>query len=295
MSRTTDRRTKQLRQLSLTHAREALRDRRSIVLLLATFGGMSIGLAVLDLLIAWNTDTQLPGVLMGVGIVANSLPLLALIGFASLAFVGTAVPLATYRATGVLRQLGTTPVSRSRFILTHLPIRITLGIAQMVVVLVLAALFATPTAAALGRASVLMLSALVFLLAVGYLIGARFQDPDRALAFAFILIIVLIATSGTAMPLAVVPDTVSAILSWLPTTLFTQSLSSEMVATPPASLPFEAVALLLLGSALALFALASRSFRWGLAGTCSPAPTDNYFSTPLTSIPLGSRRSLTNI
>lgn len=267
MSRVTERRAEQLRQLTLAHAREALRDRRSIVLLLATFGGMSLGLATLDLLIAWNTGAQLPGALMGAGIVASSLPLIALIGFASLAFVSTAVPLATYRANGILRQLGTTPVSRSRFLLAHLPVRLWLGFAQTVVVLVLAALFTAPTVPALWRASVLMLSALVFLLAVGYLIGARFQDPDRTLAFAFILIIALIATSGTAMPLEVLPETVGAIFSWLPTTLFAQSLSAEMIATPPASLPFGAVTTLLLGSALALFALASCSFRWGLAGT----------------------------
>lgn len=258
-------RQNQLRQLILTHFREALRNRRGMSAMLVTFGGMSLGLAALDLLIAWNTGTQSSGVIMGAGILASSLPLLAVIGFTTLALVSTAVPLTTYRANGILRQLGTTPVSRSRFIVAHLPVRLILGLAQIVVLLTLAALSRPLTLTTLWRASVLMLSALLFLLAIGYLIGAHSQDPDRILAFSYMLIIVLIATSGTALPLEVLPGSVGSILGWLPTTLFAQSLSSELLDRAPAFLPFWATALLLFGFALVLLTLSSRSFRWDSA------------------------------
>lgn len=230
--------------------------------MLVSFGALSIGIAVLDLLIAWNTGTRLSGTILGVGVVAYSLPLIAIIAFATLAFMSITVPLAVYRANGTLRQLATTPVSWSTFIIAHLPIRLVLGLAQIVVLLALAVLFAGPTSAALVRTLVLLISGLLFFLSVGYLIGARSVDPDRAMGFAYMLIITLIATSGTALPLDVLPDAISVILRWLPTTLFAQNLSSEFLSTQPALLPFGTTVLLLLVAALALFVLSSRSFRW---------------------------------
>lgn len=113
--------------------------------MLIVFGGMALGLAVLDLLVAESTGMRLPGAMMGAGVLASSLPLTALIGFSSLALVSTAVPLTVYRANGVLRQLGTTPVSSTRFIVAHLPVRLVLGVVQLVVLLALAMLFTTST------------------------------------------------------------------------------------------------------------------------------------------------------
>ncbi|MGO2611296.1 MAG: ABC transporter permease [Glutamicibacter ardleyensis] len=252
----------QLRQLILTHSREAMRDRRGMVTMLVVFGGLLIGLAVLDLLIAWNNDSQPHGTSKGSGVLASSLPMIALIGFSSLALVNTAVPLAAYRAKNILRHLGTTPVSRGLFIVAHVPVRIGLGLLQVATLLILAVLFATPTPAASLRAALLMFSAMLAFLALGYLLGALLRDPDRALNLSFILTIVLIATSGTALPLESLPDMAGSVLSWLPTTQFVLGLRAELLGTGTAGLPFWAIVSLLLGIAVALLAVASRIFRW---------------------------------
>lgn len=127
----------QLRQLILAHSREAMRDRRGMVTMLIVFGGLLVGLAILDLLIAWNNDPRAPGTTKGSGVLASSLPLIALVGFSSLAFVNTAVPLTAYRAKNILRHFGTTPASRGLFIIAHVPVRIGLGLLQVATLLTL--------------------------------------------------------------------------------------------------------------------------------------------------------------
>ncbi|RGE21583.1 ABC transporter permease [Leucobacter sp. wl10] len=252
----------QFRQLALAHSLEALRDRRGMVTMLLIFGGMTIGLSVLDLLVAANTKSRLPGALMGAGVLASSLPLIALIGFTSLGLTSTAVPLAKYRSNGTLRQLGTTAVSRTLFIAAHLPIRLALGFIQIVILLALAVLFTPTTLATLSRASTLLVAAMLLLLALGYLIGARFQNPERTMNFSYILILVLIATSGTALPHSAFPDAVGATLSWLPTTLLTEQLASELLGTSPAPIPLWLTTILLFSLAAGTFALACKLFQW---------------------------------
>lgn len=227
------------------------------------FGGMTIGLSVLDILVAVNTNARPPGVLMGAGVLASSLPLIALIGFTSLGLMSTAVPLANYRSNGTLRQLGTTPVNRTRFLAAHLPIRLVLGFTQIIILLTLSTLFTPASFATLSRAIWLLVAAMLLLLALGYLIGARFHNPDRTMNFSYILTIVFIATSGTALPLSVLPEAVGSILRYLPTTLFTEQLASELLGSTPPPMPFWATTTLLLSLAIGMFALAGRFFQWG--------------------------------
>lgn len=252
---------RQFRQFALTHAREALGDRRALFTMLFVFGGMSIGLTVFDLLLASDTARRSPSSITGSGLLAGSLPLITLIGFSSLGLVSTAVPLTTYRASGVLRQLGTTPASRACFLLAHLPVRLTLGLAQILLVLILAALFVGLSPIQFLHTTALMLAGLPLLLSLGYLVGSRFRHPDRAMSFSLFATIALIATSGTTIPLTVLPDSLNTLFSWIPTTVFTQALASELLGTP-APWPIWATIVLLMGSSIALFALSSLIFRW---------------------------------
>lgn len=262
MSRSSGLRGNQLWQLVLAHGRESLRDRRGMTTLLIVFGGLLLGLLLLDLLIAWNGGTVTPGAAVGSGVLASSLPLVALIGFSSLGLVSTAVPLVAYRANGVLRHLSTTPVSRGYFIVAHAPVRLGLGFLQTVLLLILAVFFAAPTSADLVRAAVLMLSAMAAFIALGYLVGAQAHDPDRALNLSYMLTILILATSGTTIPLAPLPNVLSSIFGWLPTTLFAQELSAELLDLEPPWLSFWAVVSLLLGIAAVLMTLSSRILRW---------------------------------
>lgn len=251
----------QFKRLISAHTHEALRDRQSIVTMLMLFGTMVAGLTLLDLLIASPTTSRSTSSLMGSGVLVSSLPLIALIGFSSLGLVNTAVPLAAYRAAGVLRQMGTTPISRLTFLLAHLPIRLGLGFVQITLLLVLTGLFANHSPLALLRVAALLLCGLLMLLSFGYLFGSLLPSRERAQQFAFIATIVLITTSGSAIPLAQLPGTLSAAFSYFPTTLFIQGLQEE-IAGELNGIRFIEVVLIVIVTAAVLFALSVRIFRW---------------------------------
>lgn len=190
--------------------------------------------------------------------------LFALIGFAMLAFVNTSVLLVRYRAIGVSSQLATTPVRRTEFLLACLSARLGLGFVQIVLLLLLAALSANHSAGTLVRVGVLLFSGLLALLSLGCLIGARFQNPDRAMSFAFIAVLVSIATSDVVLPFEMMPRAITSVLSWIPTTAFSQSLAAELVGAT-STMPLWVVVVLLLGTAGAVFTFSSRVFVWDSA------------------------------
>ena len=251
----------QFKRLVSAHTHEALRDRQSIVTMLMLFGTMVAGLTVLDLLIASPTTSRSTSSLMGSGVLAGSLPLIALIGFSSLGLVNTAVPLAAYRAAGVLRQMGTTPIGRLTFLLAHLPIRLGLGLVQIALLLMLTGLFANHSPLSLLKVAALLLCGLLLLLSLGYLFGSLLPSRDRAQQFAFIATIGLITTSGSVIPLAQLPGALSAVLSYLPTTLFVHGLQDE-IAGGLHGVPFIEVIFIVIVAAAVLFALSVRTFRW---------------------------------
>ncbi|WP_103062457.1 ABC transporter permease [Actinomyces qiguomingii] len=132
----------------------------------------------------------------------------------------TAGPIAEYRQYGTLRILGTTPVSRGQFILTHLAVRVLLAIALSVLVGVLGALLGISETASVWRAVLVALPSSVLFLALGYFIGSLVGSGQAATNIATFTGLFFLFTSGVVVPLELLSDSVKRVLDFLPTSYF---------------------------------------------------------------------------
>ncbi|MDA3146485.1 ABC transporter permease [Leucobacter sp. UCMA 4100] len=249
----------QFRQLCLAFGREALRDKRAMLTMLFTFAGALVAITLCDVVLAvGHSETAGSAHLPTLGIVRASLPTLALIGCCSLAFVTTATPLVTYRATGVLQHLSTTPIRSVPLVTAHLVARLPVSAVQVALIVGLALGFATPSPAALSRFTLVLSAGFAFFLSLGCLIGARFRSPERTMGFALIATMLVIATSGAAVPLALLPQPLANVFTWLPTAFFVNALGAEL-ATPTveASAASPLLALAFVAAAAAVLSIAA--------------------------------------
>jgi len=245
-----------LRELALAQARMLLRDPRAFVALLLGFAVLLAMFIGVDMLLAVSFGAS-PGLVRG------NLGLIALMGFLAVGLGATAVPLVTQREDGLLRQIGTTPVGRGVFLLTHAPARAVILVAECGVLLMLA----TPpgavdavsvTAAPLGLT--LLLGA-AMLLALGYLLGARLARSDAVRHLAYLIPMLALVSSGALLPLELFPGPVRILLLALPTTWFVATFDAQLAeADPP--LPLGAAWALMAAATVLMWAAAAKLFRW---------------------------------
>jgi len=182
----------------------------------------------------------------------------------SIAFLATASPLATLRRDGVLRLLGTTPVSRTEFLLTHMPVRLAVVMLQVLVILLIGvALGAVQIAQILPSLGVSLLGLLMFG-ALGYLLGGVLPGPDATSNIGTFVQLATFFLSGLVFPLEVFPGSMETILSYMPFTFFADLLLGVLVASDPRH-PWWLSVLVILGTAALLSAVASRVFKWETA------------------------------
>jgi ABC-2 type transport system permease protein len=235
------------------HTRELLRDRKYFVFaLLFPFGMVGIFLGI---------GAILPSEPGGPDFSAIVLPMGIFLAVTSAALTATAGPLAVLRQQGTLRLLGTTPVSRASFLLTHLIPRVAMATVQVLGVIALAL--------AIGAVSLERVPALVgvsFLgltlyLAVGYLIGGVMGSGDAATNVGTLVQILGLFLSGLALPFALMPDAVVKVLSLLPSTFFADMITMQLSDAAPLH-PLWLDVLVVLGTAGILALVAVRTFRW---------------------------------
>jgi len=191
----------------------------------------------------------------------NSLASIVMVSFLSLALLGTAVPVVALRGKGTLRLLGTTPLKRSTFILSQSPARFLLGVAQLGLVVGVTAVLGYVSPAAMPRLIVTALLGLTMLFALGYLIGSRASNAEAATTIVSLLIPVALMLSGSIIPLSVFPPEVSAVVSWLPTTVLANALSVDLVGATGAANVWVAWGVMA-GVAVVAGGLATWLFRW---------------------------------
>lgn len=182
-------------------------------------------------------------------------------GFMAIAFMGTSVPLVTLRQRGTLRLLGTTPVNRLSFILAQSPVRLTLGIAEAVVIVVIAWTQGYVESFNIVRLFVTLVLGLGMLFAFAYLLASRSSNPDVITQITGFLPVIVILTSGTVLPIDIFPDAVRYITHALPSTWFMQAIGADIAgAAPFISVYWLWAMMATVGAGAAL--LAARLFKW---------------------------------
>ncbi|MFK4791119.1 ABC transporter permease [Microbacterium sp. ZW T5_56] len=184
-----------------------------------------------------------------------------LAGIASIALIGTAVPIIAMRERGALRLIATTPTPRWLYLVSLLPLRLALVTVTSVGIAIIAIARQYADPGAMGVLTVTIACGAVMLFGVAALVASRGANTDAAQQALVTVILALVFSSGGAVPLTLLPEPVRVGLGLLPGSWFVGTVN-EAIAGMPAALPF-AVAwalMLLLGGTCAV--AASRRFRW---------------------------------
>lgn len=228
---------RQTRQFTRVHTLEVLRNPGSLATLLLSFVGL-IGLL-------WGVDLLISSAVgESVGLLAGSLPLIALTGLMANAFMLTTVPLVRHRGSGVLRLIATTPAHRAAYLLGHAPVRIAVLAVQVLTVVAvwrLTVRSGTGVPGSGNSVSGIQAAAAIptlvlggfMLLALGYLLGARLSSTETAMQLSYIIPVAVLATSGTLFPLEVLPGWAASALRVLPTTWLGETLGAAFSGAQP--------------------------------------------------------------
>lgn len=189
------------------------------------------------------------------------IPMALCLGITGTCMTLTSGPIAEYRQHGTLRILGTTPVSRSRFIITHLLIRVLLALVLSVLVVVLGVALDIVEPSAVWRSVLVALPASVLFLGLGYIIGSLVGSGQVATNIATFVGLFVLFSSGLALPAELLSDSIKRVIDLLPTTYFGDLLywvSGGGQQRHDTLLDF----LILVASAAVVIPLAVKLFRW---------------------------------
>lgn len=153
------------------------------------------------------------------------------IGTFSLALMGHAMALATYRERGVFQLLRCTPVPASQLLVARLLVQVMAMLIQGAVVLVAARLVygVSPTPAAIGLLlPVLLLTGLVAL-ALGQVVAALTKQASSATAVSRVLLIVLFVSQGMMGGTHGWPGWVQTMIGWLPVKAAQELLAAALM------------------------------------------------------------------
>ena len=232
------------RPLIITHWREMSRNRTNFYFILVfpfLLAGMFLGMNKI-----LSSSMQGPGPDFSVMVVPLALCML----LTGTCMTLTSGPIAEYRQHGTLRILGTTPVSRGQFIVTHLVVRVLLA-------LVLSAL-----AAALGAALDIVDPA-VLVLSLGYFIGSLISSGQAATNAATFTGLFFLFASGVAIPQEILSDSIKRVLDFLPTAYFGDLLFWICGGRQGHGTLLDFA--VLIASAIVVVPLAVKTFRWEAA------------------------------
>ena len=172
----------------------------------------------------------------------------------------TSGPIAEYRQYGTLRILGTTPVSRGQFIMTHLVVRVLLALALSALAAVLGVVLDLVDAAAVWRSILVALPSSVLFLALGYLIGSLIDSVQAATTVATFAGLFFLFTPGVAFPLELLSDSIKHALDFLPTSYFGDLLFWVCGGEQRHGTLLDFA--VLIASAIVVVPLAIKTFRW---------------------------------
>ena len=238
-------------QMTLLHARELVRDKRQFsFVVIFPLAIMAMFLVIAELLPDTSAESR-----------QMIVPMALYLSVTSVAFSATAAPVADLRKMGTLRLLGTTPLGRTRLILTHMPVRLVLAFLQVAVLLVAGLVLGLVGADALMPLLALAALGLGMFGALGYLLGGVLPSAESASNVGTLIQLSVFFLSGLVFPLDLLPSAVASVLLYSPTTFFADLMVAQLPAGDPAHPALLSVAVVVAATA-ALTALAVATFKW---------------------------------
>lgn len=242
--------------VSLASAKELVRSGLTVVIILLSFGLILGIFIVIDFLFPNAPQENLS--------FQNSLGVISMMGMSSVAFTGTAVPLVSYRERGTLRLLSSTPLSRFAFLSGQLPIRAAIVLVELIILcLVMLTLGAHDFSQFFGVIVTTVCGFLMFM-SLGVLLGSRGTNADFTMQLSLLIPVIVIFTSGIAIPLESFPGWVSSVIHFLPTTWFMEAFNTWTGRVGAVSIQVYWVCMA--GASLISMTIASRCFDWGRTG-----------------------------
>ena len=190
------------------------------------------------------------------------LPGILAMSIMQLGLFATAQPLIALRVTGVLKQLGATPLKRSTLLTAYIAMRLTVAFLQtaLIVGIGIVAFNVAVVGSWIVLAGWLFLGTLTFL-ALGFLIASVAKNEESAIAIANVINLPMLLLSGVFFPVSHLPHFLEYLVDLVPLNYLADALRQVMVdATPQHTMTTNAIALGAWTIVFALFAI--RFFRW---------------------------------
>ncbi|MCW4458813.1 ABC transporter permease [Microbacterium sp. MPKO10] len=243
----------QFYEVSAASAKELLRSSRSVFTMIVMFAVILV--ITLSLTGLVSSTSSGPGPALNGG-----LSLSLTMGFMAIAFVGTTVPLVSYRGRGTLRLLGTTPLRRLLFVLAQAPVRFGIAAGEFFIVAACAVAFGHVGAPAFARLAVTATIGFAMLMSFAFLLASRMSDSDFVSIVSSLLPLIAILSSGSFIH-DIVPRAVQILVNYVPTTWFIRALDADLNGThSPLSVPV--LWSLMAGTAALTIVLTSVIFNW---------------------------------
>jgi ABC-2 type transport system permease protein len=175
---------------------------------------------------------------------------------------GTAPVLVAMREQQILRRLGATPLPRSILLASQVMMRLTIGFAQMAVIIGIGILGfgMNIEQSPLLLIGFVVLGALAFV-AMGYMIAGLAKTQDAVNGISSLLNFPMMFLSGIFFPIEVMPEWLRPVVSIIPLTYLGDALRQIIVGAPPAY-PLLLDAGVLVGCMVVCGLMALRFFRW---------------------------------
>lgn len=243
------------RELLGLHTREFLRDHRN-----SWFAFLfPLAMSALFFGIAETVPPASDPAIMGFGDLV--VPMALFFAVTTTPLSATSGPLITLRTQGTLRLLGTTPAGRARFLLTHMPVRLGVVLAQLIVLLTAGVVLGYVAPADLPTLFGAALLGLMMFGALGYLLGGVMPGADSATHVGTFVQVGSLLLCMVALPTGMLPAGVHTVVSHLPPTYFVDLLLATTPYWEPLHPTWQSV-VVVLGTAVALTACAVSLFRW---------------------------------
>lgn len=189
------------------------------------------------------------------------LGVVALTGFASVAFIGTTVPLVGMRERGLLRLFGTTPLPRVTFLLAQVPARLGVILVEIAIVIAIAAWRRYVDGIDLLSLCVTLALGSAMLFAFALIFAARSRNAEATQQSMATLVLMLVFTSGGVLPPEILPSFLQIIMNALPSTWFAVAVNADLTGAA-AFLPVPVLWVLMGVCACVGLLVAARLFEW---------------------------------
>ena len=185
----------------------------------------------------------------------------AMLGIASIAFIGTTVPLVAMRERGLLRLFGTTPLRSSTFLLAQLPARVLVAVVPITLTVAIAVWQRYLDGLDVLGLGVTFLLGTAMLLSFGLLFAARSRNAEATQQSMAMLTIMLVFASGGLLPASILPAVIQIAMNCLPTTWLATAASATLTGSEP-FFPLTVLWALMAVAAACAAGMAARLFEW---------------------------------